>query len=368
MILSLGIAILFAGSGYDVSYNQPENGVYELNFDMGDYAITDLQKGGVTYSNILFEGSIYTQLEGFAQLPYLNASLILASDKNVSLEIIEGEYTDITLQHPLLPSRGVIYRDQDPTTIPYEISPKSLRDEWYPQNLANNTDPFIIKDFRGTTVYVYPFRYNAVSQTLRVYENLTVRLVENNSLVANPLKNVATSILREMDGIYSSLFINYNESKDDLIIEEYGDIFVICTDRDETAIQPYIDWKMEKGYNVTMEVVATNTNVKTNVQNAYNANNNLLYVQLVGDWADIKCDLHSGGFPMDPQLGCVVGNDEYPDICVGRISANSPSDVTVQVDKIINYEKNPEIGGAWYNVATGIASNQGPGDDGEDDF
>jgi hypothetical protein len=164
------------------------------------------------------------------------------------------------------------------------------------------------------------------------------------------------------------LFINYEQSKDDLTIGEYGDILVICTDRDETAIQPYIDWKMEKGYNVTLEVVATNTNVKTNVQDAYNANNNLLYVQLVGDWADIKCDLLNGNYPMDPQLGCVVGNDDFPDITIGRFSANSASDVTVQVDKIINYEKNPEMGGAWYNVATGIASSQGPGDDGEKDF
>jgi hypothetical protein len=38
------------------------------------------------------------------------------------------------------------------------------------------------------------------------------------------------------------------------------------------------------------------------------------------------------------------------------------------VDKTIQYEKNPEIGGAWYSIATGIASNQGPGDDNEYDY
>ncbi len=238
LILSLGMATMFAGSGYEVTYNQPQNGVYELNFDVGNLSVSDLQIEGITYSSIDFEGSICTQLKGFAKLPYLNASLILASNKNVSLEIIEGDYTEIALQNPLLPSRGVIYRDQDPSTIPYEISSKSLRDEWYPQDLAQNTEPFIVKDFRGTTVYVYPFRYNAVTQILRVYENLTVRLVENNTLASNPLKAETTSVLREMDGIYSSLFINYDQSKDDLTIGEYGDILVVCTDRDEEAIQP----------------------------------------------------------------------------------------------------------------------------------
>jgi len=370
LILSLGVATMFAGSGYVVSYNQPQNGVYELNFDVDNFSVADLQVEGVTYSNINFEGSIYTQLKGFAELPYLNASLILASDKNVSLEIIEGDYTEISLPNPLLPSRGVIYRDQDPSTVPYEISPRSIKDEWYPNNLAQNTEPFIVKDFRGTTVYVYPFRYNAVTQTLRVYENLIVRLVENNTLVSNPLKVEATNILREMDGVYASLFVNYNEAKDDLTIGDYGDILVICTSRDEDAIQPYIDWKMEKGFNVSKEVVSTGTNVKTLIQDSYDANSNLLYVQLVGDWADIKCDIISNNSaPTDPMLGCVVGSDDYPDITVGRISANNPDHVTVQVNKIINYEKNPEIGGTWYKGALGIASNEGSGngDDGEMD-
>ncbi|MBC8488265.1 MAG: T9SS type A sorting domain-containing protein [Bacteroidetes bacterium] len=368
IVLMLGVTGLFAGNGYDVSFNQPANDVYELNFNLDNYEISQVTINGVTYSDILFDGSVFTQLKGFAQLPFINASVRLSEDKNVTLKVIEGEYVEYSLEHPMLPSRGVIYRDQDPSTIPYEISPGSFRDEWYPQNLANNTSPFIIKDLRGTTVYVYPFRYNAVRNVLRVYQTVTVQLIENETPAVNPLEKEPTTVLREMNGIYKSLFVNYELTKDDLTIGEYGDILVICTDRDETAIQPYIDWKKEKGYNVTKEVVATGTNVKTNVQNAYNANINLLYIQLVGDWADIKCDLLSGYAPMDPQLGCVAGNDDYPDICVGRISANSPADVTAQVDKIINYEKNPETGGAWYNVATGIASNQGPGDDGEDDY
>jgi len=367
IVLAMGFVAVFAGSGYDVTYNQPQNGVYELNFNLDDFSVSNIQIDGITYSDINFEGSIFTQLIGFAQLPYLNASLILESNKNVSLEIVEGKYTDFHLQHSLLPSRGVIYRDQDPSTIPYEVSSKSLKDEWYPQNLAQNTDPFILKDFRGTTVYVYPFRYNAVTQTLRVYENITVKLIENNTLASNPKLKSSNNILREMNGIYSSLFINYNQSKDDLTIGEYGDILVICTDRDEDAIQPYIDWKMEKGFNVSKEVVAAGTNVKNLIQDTYDVNNNLLYVQLVGDWADVKSDIISNNSaPTDPQLGCVVGSDNHPDICIGRFSANNAGHVTIQVNKTIAYEQTPDMND-WYTSALGIASNQGAGDDGEYD-
>ena len=357
---------LFAGNGYDATFEQPGNGVYQVNFTLGNYGLTEVTFDGATYSKIVFDGSVFTELKGFAELPYISATVMLSPDKNVSLKVVSSEFEDIDLTNPMLPSRGIIYRDQDPSEIPYKISPSSLRDNWYPQNLARNTSPFILKDIRGTSVYVYPFRYNAVKNTLRVYKSVTVQLIENDAPPVNPLDKKPSVILQEMNGIYSSLFINYGQNKDDLTIGQYGDILVICTDRDEDAIQPYIEWKKEKGYNVSMEVVATGTNVKTLIQDAYNANNDLLYVQLVGDWADIKSDAASGS-PMDPQLGCVVGNDEVVDITVGRISSNSPSDVTVQVNKIINYEKNPEAGGGWYNAAIGIGSDQGPGDDGEID-
>ncbi|NOX48898.1 MAG: PKD domain-containing protein [Chlorobi bacterium] len=370
IVFVLFFAGLYASAGFEVSFNQPTSDQYELNFTLGDYELSQINIDGIPYSKILFEGSVFTNKKGFAELPFIHASVKLSANKNVSLEIIEGKYEEYSLDFPLLPSRGVIYRDQDPSTIPYEISKSSLRDNWYPQNLATQTSPYILKDIRGTNVYVYPFRYNAVQNTLRVYKSITVKLVENDSPVINPLPKNTKTVLTEMNAIYSSIFINYPDAKDDLTIGQYGDILVICTDRDEDAIQPWIDWKMEKGYNVSMEVVATNTNVKTLVQDAYDANNNLLYVQLVGDWDDIKCETLSSGSPMDPQLGCVVGSDDYADITIGRISANSPSDVTVQVDKIINYEKTPEIGGDWYAISTGIASDQGAtnGDDSEIDY
>ena len=130
-----------------------------------------------------------------------------------------------------------------------------------------------------------------------------------------------------------------------------------------------INWKKEKGYNVWKEVVTAGTNVKNLIKQKYNANPAILFVQLVGDWADIKCDI--GGeenAPMDPMLGCVVGTDNFPDIAIGRFSANSDTHVTIQVNKSINYEKNPS--GVWYDKAISVASNEGAGigDDGEIDY
>ncbi len=142
---------------------------------------------------------------------------------------------------------------------------------------------------------------------------------------------------------------------------------LITTSRDEEVIEPYIKWKREKGFNVEKQVVETGTNVKSLIKERYDANNNILYVVLVGDWDDIKSDNGPQNGPMDPQLGCVVGSDKVADIIVGRISANQVSDVSVQVNKFINYEQNPEANADWYSAALGIGSDEGGPSEGKGD-
>ncbi len=360
------LTAMFASNGFEVYFDQTSSTEFELNYLLDDYRISETIKNGTTYSQIEFEGKVVTKEKGFAELPFIHASVQLADDRNVSLEITSTDYVDYKLDYPLLPSRGTIYRNQDPSQIPYEIYDESIVDEFYPGDIAEATEPFILRDIRGTNVYVYPFQYNAQQNILRVYTDVTVKLSENYTPAINPFPSQTRKIVREMDSMYRTIFINYDVSRFEHEVGDFGSILVIRTPRDVDAIAPYIQWKMEKGYTVYEEEVATGTNVTSLVSTQYNANNDILYVQLVGDWADIQ-GTTSGGAPTDPNLGCVVGGDVYPDLIVGRFSANNTTHVTTQVNKTITYERDPEIGGTWYEAATGVASNQGPGDDGEYD-
>jgi PKD repeat protein len=361
----------FASDAFTVTYGQSSTNERHLVFTLGDFYIDQVTIEGITYSTVAFDHPITTMKKGWAELPFLSSSIQIADDKNVNVTATEVSYFDIQLDHPLLPSRGVIYRNQDPASIPYEIDASSLIDAFYPKSLVSADDPYILRDIRGTNIKVYPFRYNAVQNTLRVYYEIEVSVNDNETPVVNPRTASNAKMLREMDAMYRSLFLNYpSAAKDDLTVSDYGDILVITTERDEDAIQPYIDWKKEKGFNVFKEVVETGTNVKTLVQDSYDANPNILYVQLVGDWADIKCNQGGGAnAPMDPMLGCVVGTDWYPEIAVGRFSGSSPAHIGIQVEKAINYEKNTSETTDWYSKSLGVASNEGAtnGDDSEMD-
>ncbi|MFP4664620.1 MAG: PKD domain-containing protein [Bacteroidales bacterium] len=360
--------------GYDLNFNQSRSDQFSLDISLDKYQVQTVSKNGESYSDIDFPGKVVTKKQGWAEVPYFGIPVQLPATRNVDVEITSIQYEEIELDHPLLPSRGVIYRNQDPDDIPYQIDPASIVDEYYPENTLETSDPYIIRKVRGENIYVHPFQYNAVQQTLRVATSITISVSENTETPDNPLtisdrskKNV------EMLPVYKSMFVNFRQDQTRWAeeIDEFGDVLVIYTADYAAAIQPWITWKQQKGYNVDELEVSTGANVASDIQSAYDANNNLLYVLLVGDWADIKSDLGTNqNAPMDPMMGCVAGTDDYHDIIVGRFSAESPADVTAQVDKTIEYEKDATSGSTWYKNAQGIASDEGAGagDDGEGDI
>lgn len=354
---------------YNVVYSSAAKGDMQLQFNVKDYKLVDVVKNGVVYTTLEFNHGVTTDKKGFAELPMLGTTLQLAASGDVELVIEEGEYQDIELKHPLLPSRGVIYRNQNPDEIPYKVAPESLVDEWYPARVAYTESPFVYRDTRGVNVYAYPFRYNAARNILRVYKSMIMKVKRDGSSTTNPLTIAPKSVDPTMRDSYKSLYINYAEDKFAHQLGEWGEMLVLYTQRDADAIAPYIEWKRQKGFTVHTQQVATGTNVVNTIRTAYNNNPNLLYVQLVGDWADIKSNLGTTeNAPMDPYMGCVAGNDYYPELIIGRFSGNSAAQITVQVNKAINYERNPDMNGAWYSRGLQIASSEGPGDDSEYDY
>ena len=363
----------FAGygqRGYNVTFEQHSEDVYQLNFDVTHWEICPVFYDGVQYQQIIFSNTVVTDKKGWAELPVISSAIQLPAQKNVDLNVVYTEYSDYQLDFPLLPSKGIIYRDKNPSTIPYEIAPASVVDKFYPDELATAGQPYIIRDIRGISVSVFPFQYNAATNTLRVYNKITTLLTENDEPAINPLLNENPTPVKETVGMYQSLFLNYNPHRIELAVAQHGEILVIATQRDSETIEPYIQWKKEKGFIVHKEIVASGTNVKTLIKQKYNSNNNILYVQLVGDWEDIQSDIwgEEDGAPTDPAMGCVVGTDNFPDIAIGRFSCSNAQELSIQINKAIDYEKNPNMYPDWHEAFIGIASDEGPGDDGEMDY
>jgi hypothetical protein len=265
----------------------------------------------------------------------------------------------------LIPDDGLM--DAKVESATYQFGEVYRQDAWYPENTVELRDAYIMRDFRGQVVELNAFQYNPVTQVLRVYTNITVEISQIGVGGANVL--VRSEDLESMDptfkSIYARRFINF-DATDYTPCEEQGPMLVICHDAWVGAMMPLVDWKNQKGIPTTIVPVSqignNGTAIKNYIIGEYNVNG-LTWVLLVGDAAQVATYNNDE----DPQYGMITGGDAYFELFVGRFSAENVGHVTTQVERTVEYERDPQLGAAWYHKGIGIASNQGPGHYGEYD-
>ncbi len=347
--------------------------------------VSTVVKQGRAFSQFDLGGFVTGGAKGFPETLSKQVNLMVDPSREYAVDLVEATSKVFGLEHPYLPSRGTILRSQDPSKVPFEISPESLKGGTFPAQVLEHGETFFIRNVSG---YHLRFAVNQVdvrNQTARLYTKLVFKVTPQGSRAGFSFANAADrKVAPEVYGVVKSMFLNAPATTQTAAagtratwpyeVGDKGEILVIYTSRDAAAIQPYIDHKRGRGWVVNTQQVATGTNVKTTIANAYAANKNILYVQLVGDWADLKCDTTttSAGTTetaaIDNALGLVSGTDKYFDLIIGRFSAESAAQVTTQVDKAIAYENAGAT--AWKMKGLGMASNEGAGqgDDGESDI
>ena len=294
----------------------------------------------------------------------------------MQLEVISSEYIDVRVES-VIPSRGNITRDINISLVPFKKGLTYDKNSFYPDNIAFLRNPYIIRTKRGQAVVFQPFQYNPVDGILRVHTNITISVKADGISTDNPLIRLPSKNrgMREMEEIYSRHFLNNVPSNDRYTpLDENGSMLIICYGPFIDAMQPFIDWKIKKGMHVELynvDDIGDATDIKTFVEDYYYANG-INFLLLVGDIAQVPSPRFSEGAgsnsPSDTYYGFIPSQDYYPDVFVGRFSAETVGHVNTMVNRTISYERYPDIDdGSWYIEGAGFASNEGPGDDGEYD-
>lgn len=321
--------------------------------------------------------TVSTAAAGEPNLPMIAIPAIVGDRQHYNIRVVDAQYADYPME--VAPSKGDFPRTINPEDVPYTYGEAYSTDAFFPTQNAGLYDPYILRDFRGQNMVVYPFAYNPISKTLRVYYNMTVEMYSDGLSSENIFdrRSNEVKIDPEIEALYGNHFINFNEglSKYTPVVET-GDMLIICHDAFMTAMQPFVNWKKQIGRHTTM--VGTSTTgttdaaIKSYIESQYNSNNNLTHVLLVGDVAQIPGHNYSSGSyggKSDNWYGQVAGNDSYNDIIIGRFSAENDTHVTTQVNKVIHYERDINATDTWLSTGTGVATVAGSGGHfGEDDW
>jgi len=365
-----------------VSYGQQNKATLDLasqnettiSFRMESYDFTTVitPRGTAKIINAPQLNAIMEQ--GAPDLPKFTASVLIPDAAQMQVRIISSDYTEIE-NVEIAPSKGNFTRNIDPASVAYEYGRNYNEDRFYPGELTSLDTPYIMRDYRGQAVHVYPFQYNPVTKVLRVYSDIQVRITPSEDLGENQLERTTdlAVISKEFDNIYARHFINYNEGSRYTPVAEEGNMLIICYDDWTEYMEEFVTWKNTIGRPTEMitvtEAGSTATAIKTYVENYYNTNG-LTYLLLVGDSNQVPTN--SGGTlggHSDNAYAYISGDDHYLEFFVGRFSAEDPTHVMTQVLRTIEYEKGDQLTDGWLNKAMSVASNDGDGgDDGEMDW
>ena len=308
---------------------------------------------------------------GNPELFYLPGTIIIPDNGSSEIDITYGEFTDFE-NIEIVPSKGNLPRSINPDKVPYQKGEVYQKNEFFPGVLATLNEPFIMRDVRGQTVFVFPVQYNPITKILRVYSEITVTVNYTEEVGINEFINKKRNktIDTQFNQIYQNLFLNHSEATRGYPTSEEGELLIICHTAFLTSMKPFVEWKRTIGRKTTIvptsEIAPLNAeNIKNYISNFYNnPEKNLAYVLLVGDATQIPTHTYTSSAADPPQVHTdhfyaqLEGNDKYLEILVGRMSAETVAHVQTQVQRTIWYERNITTSDTWLSVAAGLSANE----------
>lgn len=324
------------------------------------------QINGEPYIDFSKTHQVVLQQESAPQLPVFSTTIELPNEGSPFVMVTYSDaYVDIE-NVKVAPSKGNLKRNVNPIEVPYAFGEVYQWNNFYPENLIAQHEPFIFRTVRGLNIQIMPYLYNPVTQTLRVYEDIEITILFNkehqgmNEIEMSWNDNVSQSIR-------SHMFVNRQDFRY-TVKDEEGEMLIITHPDFETEMLPFMHWKNQKGIKTAMvttnDAGSSSANIKSFIADYFAENPNTLYLVLVGDHNEIPA--HSYGNSWGEQLwsdsyyGQLLGSDFYPELFVGRISAENVMHVRTQVQRTLEYEKAPSTGD-WMEKAVGVGSNEGEG-------
>ncbi|MCK4654247.1 MAG: gingipain R, partial [Candidatus Cloacimonetes bacterium] len=220
--------------------------------------------------------------------------------------------------------------------------------------------PAIMRDFRIVNVTVNPFQYDPKSKELKIITNINF-VVNIDGTGGDNIKICERKISRFFEPLYKAVILNYDEiiAGREEVYQDPSYLFIFPTvSQVETNLQDLVDWKHQKGFEVSTQGFTSGTSystIKSYIQTAYDTwENPPEFVCLVGD-AGGSYNIPSGSYsygPGDQVYALLEGGDILADVFIGRLSFNSIIEFQTIIAKILNYEKEPYMTQTnWYQQA-----------------
>ncbi len=362
------------GGPTGLEWEQARDGSEAVTLRVGAARLEPIVIDGQTWAIVRVPRARLAMDRGLPALPFFASQLLLEPDR--SFEVVDLHYTtevfDLTAMGYAgpAPSKGHFDRSIDPESVPWTFNEAVYNGHKpYPSTEWELAKPAIAGPLRLQSLRVPAAQWNPADNTLTVLTSVTAT-IHSKTDRTNPHRNPTPKPNALFEQVARTRALNYQPTRDAL---EPGRLLILAHDDLVSAAEPLADWHELVGYPTLLTVLSavphagsspTADEIAAYIQSLYDAPEGLAWIILVGDAAEIPFlrGVYENA-PCDPCYTKLEGDDNWPDAAISRISASTPGQVTVQVDKIIGYERYPDTGSAaaWYSVAFGVAGNDSGG-------
>ena len=342
-------------------------------FSYGSIESIEIATERGTFSEIAIEGTYASGEIGTPELPASHQLLAVPFGATPRVNVISYTTTDYRLSDygigTILPHQPSVRKDQNPEDVEFVYNTAAYQT----RSLASAPEATIevqgtMRGIRIGSLLINPVSYNPSANTLRVFNDIEVEVSFDGADRAETERMLLSTYSPYFDIVYKQMF-NYRQILD--VYTDHPDLMaypvhmIVITPEDYiTALQPWINWKIQKGFDVNVVTTAQaggNYNaIQSYVQNLYNTGVNQgatpTFVILVGDTGQVpgKTSGNATQKVTDLYYGSVDG-DYFPDMFYSRMSAENTNQVTAIVNKILQYEQYTMPDPSYLNNVTLIA-------------
>lgn len=326
----------------------------KVSFDRLNWKTTKVETGD-TYTELWFDKSNTVGEVGTPELPAYKKLILLPYGATITAKVNnyskrEYSFKQIGLNNPIMPVQPSTRKDQDSASVPFQIKKSVYSKQAYIHN-SDIVKVEVLGNLRSHTIAritVTPVDYNPSKGNIKVYNDIDIEINITNG----------SKKKEDLQGLYSPYFdllsksmLNASES----IFDQHPDLttyptkmLVISNRMFENSLKPYIQWKTQKGFNVTVaytDIIGnTATQIKAYIKQVYDSatpeDPAPTFLVLVGDvdqvpssrvgtQAKIQTDLYYAS----------VDDDIFPEMYYGRLSATNTQQLDNIINKILYYEK-----------------------------
>lgn len=375
IIMLIGIGEIYAGH-IDISLQYKRSKLLLLNvngYTLPAYkGLTYIDKKGApsmladSRAVLLPQGAIITQLKVLKKNSY-------TFDKTYKIYPFQG--------HSILPMPG--HKADNEFTKP---SPVYYKSDIYPLSIAQSAGSGEVSGFNIANIIVHPLIFHASAGKLEFIDNLQLRIYYELKKAPSHLTETQLKIFKNAikELVYNPQDIDGFAPLSSKTTGDTVEMAIVTVDSFIPYLEPFRDWKIEKGIPTQIFDINTITSSYQGRDNAeklrnfikdYYQNHGLIYVLLAGQGdyenneeiiprRDVYYINSGAGYyndedtiPSDMYFSCLDGSwdynnnnvfgeigdsvDMYADVYVGRAPVKTTTQVQNFVSKVLTYEQNP---------------------------